>query len=507
MAIAREDVTKPTGFKSMVARFLTIAKKIVNGIDYITELDTTAKTITGAINEVNANSGSTNIIGTASGAIATFSDGGDNIPLKSCEVAIVAQQASGTPSPSNPLPITGFSSVNATVCGKNLFDKSTSRYIYAKIPIGSTLYVLHNDASLNPLIIWVGFTDGTQTSFNATPNTKTTYVAEKNIRSIAIVENAYNALIRNNKNLTIALSDFTTLLPYTGTTHTVSLGQTIYGATAELVNGNGSKTWGYVDLGDLTWNYAGGTFRAIVSDAIAPISGGDTTAICEIYNRVGYSSSIADLSFYLCANQLSASKYLVIKDNSYNGDVNAFKTGVTGKKLVYTLETPTAFTFTGANIPTLSGENNIYSNCGDVEVEYFNNNADQTSELIDAKQEFCNYSYDEKVVGTWVDGSPLYEKTLLFNNVKLDKSDSTSELVHGIDNIGSTRFVAEVYFKFPNSGQDSWSPANNGLWNNGVYNFYWCIGETSIFILSASEVYFDANPNRSYLVKIRYTKA
>ena len=151
--------------------------------------------------------------------------------------------------------------------------------------------------------------------------------------------------------------------------------------------------------------------------------------------------------------------------------------------------------------------NNIYSNCGDVEVEYFNENANQTSELIDAKQEFCNYSYDEKVVGKWLDGSPLYEKTLLFNNVKLDKSDSTSELVHGIDNIGSTHFVAEAYFKFPNSGQDSWSPANNGLWNNGVYNFYWCVGETSIFIMSASGVYFDANPNRSYLVKIRYTKA
>jgi len=173
----------------------------------------------------------------------------------------------------------------------------------------------------------------------------------------------------------------------------------------------------------------------------------------------------------------------------------------------YPLAQSGAISFSQVKIPTLAGLNNIYSSTGDIELEYFNENADQTSELIDAKQEFCNYSYDEKVVGTWVDGSPLYEKTLYFNNVKLDKTDGTSELVHGIDNIGSTRFVEEVYFKFPNSGQDSWSPANNGLWNNGVYNFYWCVGETSIFILSASGVYFDANPNRSYLAKIRYTKA
>jgi hypothetical protein len=175
--------------------------------------------------------------------------------------------------------------------------------------------------------------------------------------------------------------------------------------------------------------------------------------------------------------------------------------------VIYEVANHETLTTSALSIPTLSGENNIYSNTGDIELEYFNENADQTSELIDAKQEFCNYSTEEKVVGKWLDGSPLYEKTLLFNNVKLDKTDSSSELVHGIDNIGSTHFVAEAYFKFPNSGQDSWSPANNGLWNNGVYNFYWCVGETSIFILSANGVYFDANPNRSYLVKIRYTKA
>ena len=45
---------------------------------------------------------------TASGAIASFSDGADTVPLKSLVFGIEPVQASGTPSPSNPLPISGL---------------------------------------------------------------------------------------------------------------------------------------------------------------------------------------------------------------------------------------------------------------------------------------------------------------------------------------------------------------------------------------------------------------
>ena len=288
--IIQQDGAGWDNFRTSMA---DIGLHINKDMEYVTDLHTTSKKIIGAINELaDGGGGSTDIISEASGSIATFNDGGDNIPVKSLITDIVAVQAgTGTPSPDNIRTITGFDTVVIT----NKDDLDT---------------------------------------------------------------------------------------PTTTDTHTITLPETIYGGSLEATSGNGTKTFGAVDLGDLSWNYAGGTFRAIVSDAISPISGGDTTAICEIYNRVAYSSSIADLSFYLCANQLSASKYLVIKDDSYSGDTNAFKSGVTGKKLIYTLETTTPFTTTPEEIPTLSGVNNIYSNTGDVEVEYFNENADQMAELI-----------------------------------------------------------------------------------------------------------------------------
>lgn len=41
-------------------------------------------------------------------------------------------------------------------------------------------------------------------------------------------------------------------------------------------------------------------------------------------------------------------------------------------------------TFEPTKVKTLLGENNIYSNCGDVEVEYFTEKSDGIAELIKA---------------------------------------------------------------------------------------------------------------------------
>ena len=68
-----------------------------------------------------------------------------------------------------------------------------------------------------------------------------------------------------------------------------------------------------------------------------------------------------------------------------------------------------------------------------------------------------HYSEDEQVVGTWIDGSTLYEKTLIFNNVQVTQSDSTSGLVHNVSNIGSFKRVTEAYVDF--SGGQNWIPA------------------------------------------------
>ena len=71
---------------------------------------------------------------TASGNIATFSNGGNGIPVSEFECEIVAQQASGTPTPTDPLPITGFSQADITVTDN---DQIANVYVVA---FGQTIY-------------------------------------------------------------------------------------------------------------------------------------------------------------------------------------------------------------------------------------------------------------------------------------------------------------------------------------------------------------------------------
>lgn len=62
------------------------------------------------------------VYGSSSGAIATFADGGDNKPLNSLKVAINPVQASGTPTPESPIPISGWTGASIKRMGKNLVN-------------------------------------------------------------------------------------------------------------------------------------------------------------------------------------------------------------------------------------------------------------------------------------------------------------------------------------------------------------------------------------------------
>lgn len=87
------------------------------------------------------------VYGEASGAIASFDDGGNNKPLKSLKVAINPVQASGTPSPSNPLPISGWTGANVQRCGKNIFYSNDGTYVNSsntQIVINNGIFRLEN---------------------------------------------------------------------------------------------------------------------------------------------------------------------------------------------------------------------------------------------------------------------------------------------------------------------------------------------------------------------------
>lgn len=118
-----------------------------------------------------------------------------------------------------------------------------------------------------------------------------------------------------------------------------------------------------------------------------------------------------------------------------------------------------------------------------------------------------HYSNNEQVVGTWIDGSTLYEQTLYFNNKKATQSNSTSELVHGITDIGTVKFVESAYIDF--DGGTNWATAMNTISvNSNNYNFAWVVGSDAIYLKSGTNgLEFSANADRSYLFTIQYTKS
>lgn len=109
-----------------------------------------------------------------------------------------------------------------------------------------------------------------------------------------------------------------------------------------------------------------------------------------------------------------------------------------------------------------------------------------------------NYSTDEQVIGTWIDGKPLYQKTIVANNIYVAKNDTDSQFKHNVSNI-ETGLVSEIYYDHSNGGT-KWVDAHN-VQN---YSESWAVGSTSIYVVSGE--YWNAQATRYWMATIRYTK-
>ena len=307
-----------------------------------TESGLSADNVQEAIDELEENiEGITEPQKTVSGSVVTFSDSLPNSPLLACKASIEATQSgSGTPSPDNPRPITGFDTVIVTV--KDSDDVTQS-------------------------------------------------------------------------------------------THTVSLGQTVGRGTLNVTTGELTITDKIIDMGSVAWskNTSNGCFTTTLSDIFTPTTGDQRNKgfLCEVYKPSTTitidTTSPEDKSILVYTGGLV---FIRDTDISTAGD---FKTSVTGKKFMYKLATPVTVQLTPEEILTITGENNISANSGDIEVTYrtpFYVSANSTSydnstsglvatnvqEAIDELAENSggsSYSTEEQIVGTWIDGKTLYERT------------------------------------------------------------------------------------------------
>ena len=391
-------VHENNGVKSTYKAILrSIANFINKLLHYSSDLHTQNDTIIGAINELADGGASADITTeiTTPAPIMSFADGGDGTPLKSCEVAINAVQASGTPSPSNPLSITGFNAVDLSVAGKNILDVSICNRNYTS----PNTFFRFGGTNVSPVDGTLYLARGKYT-FSISTTASVIRVLDKNNETIEVVNNAekitftmpetQKCMINVAKSGNYQISDFTyqlelgedatTYEAYKGTKHTIPLGQTIYGGEAELVDGVGVKKYGYILLdGSENWSEypQQNGFSVNLTDSVAD----STDMLCNLFPIV---STVANFGLRLTQSQL---RFCHITDNiSGVTDLATWKTWLSNNnvQVVYPLLNDTAFAFGESDIPTLSGTNNIYADCGNLQsLEYFNAGANDIDSLID----------------------------------------------------------------------------------------------------------------------------
>ena len=361
----------------------------------------------------------------ASGAIASFADGADGVPVKSCSVSFTPSGGGGTPSA--PVAISGVSGLSVTKLGKNLLLPHNADIAETTLNGIKRSYSLDNQE----------FTfDGTNTKTDAgwliyAINTsdfvlnglksEVTYRFSHNLTADFYAQITYNksgggvgamGYLRGNagRNASVSFtlpSDFSRLRQFqigvvntatdvnitahfqievgsTATTYsayvtpsvvTDTFGQTIYGGERDLTTDKASVTSsGKIKFNDdsLTWTYQSSYSRFICTSLSSVIKkpASNTTVLdgliasCYV-SGVASTGSASPLSI-ACDNTGG----LIVYDSNYT-DVTTWLNNIGNEEFVYPLATPTEITgLTPHAIDTLYGDNNIYADTGTTTVEY-----------------------------------------------------------------------------------------------------------------------------------------
>lgn len=359
------------------------------------------------------------ITDTASGSIASFTDGADNLPLKSLVVDInPVQDLHGYDSPwpagggTNLLPFedvfengwtTTLNGLTATynngfmhVTGTNESSTWTNLVFYSGVWVRNPLeFGAGNYTMSNKLTIVCKIDDAAayvnkSIAFTAESvlNVKGFYVAVQG--GLTVDYNIPLMFIRGTT-MPTSYSPYENICPISGwtevdvnhsdadmtnpTTVTIELGQTVYGAKLYPLEGKALITMAMADLGALDWSsyaIASNCFKAILSDGKATKTNYSADGQCSTYAKADYVTTLRDTdsTFGIGYSNLSNVDCYVVVHDSHFTDATAFKTAMSGVQLCYELAEPIEIQLSPNQINSLLGANNIWADSGDTEAVY-----------------------------------------------------------------------------------------------------------------------------------------
>lgn len=351
---------------------------------------------------------------TSSGSICTFNALQEGLPLKSHSVEVVATQSgSGTPSPSNPRPITGYSAINIWATGKNLvkYPYQTITNTWNGMSVVENNGVLTIEGTQNgvgsfifgevnlkknityTLSPFYDYLSGNELYMNLTLYDFNNNLVVKNVNlnsSSFTVNNDCTARLYLNPSSgangkyfhftvspQIEVGNGTSYTLYNGTYTAITIGSTVYGGYYdvrtgvltvthgfEIYDGSVDETWDAFNI-DLRMGVRGRTTanKSYVDSNISNIFDNSTSneTYADEANSYTWRSSpyVSNLVFF----------YVPLSENITS--VEQWRTWLSNHPttICYELATPTTIQLAPCPIDTLEGVNNIFADCGSTTLE------------------------------------------------------------------------------------------------------------------------------------------
>ena len=323
----------------------------------------------------------------------------------------------------NICPISGRSSVEVTVAGKNLYSDVFADYtkpldyIICPIPLeigktytakaklvgtaasGCTIGIAKKGDRYSNFGSFITLVNSSGDVYTNTITLDSSWTSPKLI-VYAANETTFNSLFENYEIQLEVGSTATSYEPYNSDTETISLGQTVYGGKLNVTTGELTVDRAMVDLGTINWSYNSGG-QVFGSNQFLPRVLTNGRLLCTQYE---WNSTPNITPSSLSDGQISASPFfnrntVMIKDSRYT-DAATFKTAVSGVMLCYELETPTTVTLTPTQVSSLLGSNNIWADSGDVDVVYITSdfiyNELRMNDTIIASNSFAYHSIESE---------------------------------------------------------------------------------------------------------------
>ncbi len=325
------------------------------------------------------------------------------------------QEGEGDPSPDNIRPITGMDEVQVTRCGKNLmpYNKpSPSTYT-----ANGVTFTWNDDGSMHIIGTAVGRADGNVMLFDdfsispgkyrmISPNksgVSPQLVVKKADTGALFWYNAMNIITIENGDVPqyfyVSISDGTVVddtiyaflsygsdihtdndyAPYTGTTATLTLPETIYGGTVDAVTGEGQKNvamkqfdgtedWGvggkYLEDGS-DWYYETITYTDEALDSVQSAIAASHYPIASVTNE----NTVQGAAMVWKKFRIRWGDTIPENSQDFKSYLAAQAAAGTPVTIAYKLATPEPFQATGGqSLPALPGTNTIYTDADSVTV-------------------------------------------------------------------------------------------------------------------------------------------